>query len=93
MDLSDDLKQIGKKKRHKKVFQSSKDLLPETKVKSFVADFKKDLWQGLRELFGTPQIHGCSFHFGQALWRKVQKLGLQVTNLQSTPLSYDVNVH
>ena len=23
-------------------------------------------------------LHGCAFHFQQALWRKIEKLGLQV---------------
>ena len=28
-------------------------------------------------MFDGPVIHGCAFHFFQALWQKVPELGLQ----------------
>ncbi|XP_053382008.1 uncharacterized protein LOC128549394 [Mercenaria mercenaria] len=46
------------------------------KVSSFVVDFEKGLWKGLRSVFDDPVIHGCSFHFKQALYKQVQKKGL-----------------
>lgn len=45
---------------------------------TFIVDFEAGMWQGLRDVFEEPQIRGCAFHFGQALFRKVQELGLQV---------------
>lgn len=33
------------------------------------------LWKALRQTFGQP-IHGCLFHWTQAVWRKVQAVGL-----------------
>ena len=34
------------------------------------------IWQGLRGVFPDVAIHGCSFHWAQAVYRKVQELGL-----------------
>ncbi|KAG1675535.1 hypothetical protein GQR58_014656 [Nymphon striatum] len=69
----------GKKsKDYKKVFQTVKQNLPTApKVSSFVVDFEKGLWKGLRSVFQNRIIHGCSFHFAQALYKQVQKKGLQ----------------
>lgn len=47
-------------------------------VERFVADFESGLWQALRSVFDSPVIQGCAFHWGQAVWRKVQDLGLKV---------------
>ncbi|KAL3860971.1 hypothetical protein ACJMK2_007065 [Sinanodonta woodiana] len=64
----------GKKRHYKK---SINNLLPETKVQSFVVDFEKSLWQEIRESFEAPQINSCASHCRQALWRKAQEFGLQ----------------
>ena len=37
------------------------------KVTSFFVE--KGLWKGLRSVFDSPVIHGCSFHFKQALYK------------------------
>ncbi|KAG1654729.1 hypothetical protein GQR58_024829 [Nymphon striatum] len=67
------------------VFQTVKQHLPTApKVSSFVVDFEKGLWKGLRSVFENPVIHGCSFHFAQALYKQVQKKGLQISTLICT---------
>lgn len=50
------------------------------RVKRFVLDFESGLWQALRSVFVSTNvcIRGCNFHWAQAVWRKVQELGLQV---------------
>ncbi|KAG1711239.1 hypothetical protein GQR58_002523 [Nymphon striatum] len=49
------------------VFKTIKKSLPTApKVSSFVVNFEKGLWKGLRSVFDNPVIHGCSFHFKQA---------------------------
>ncbi|CAG2244496.1 unnamed protein product [Mytilus edulis] len=60
-----------------KVFQALKDLLPQSAVRGFVADFESGVWQALKEVFPGMMINGCLFHFTQAVFRHVQFLGLQ----------------
>ncbi|KAK6168748.1 hypothetical protein SNE40_019932 [Patella caerulea] len=70
-----------RKKDYKRVFQAVIELLPTAPaVKSFVVDFEAGIWQALRTVFEDPSIQGCAFHWGQAVWRKVQEKGLQVCN-------------
>ncbi|XP_052778138.1 uncharacterized protein LOC128215495 [Mya arenaria] len=64
-------------KKRTLVFQAIVRLLPSTQVQTFVTDFEAGIWQGLRSVFNDPDIRGCAFHFGQALWRKAQECGLQ----------------
>ncbi|VDI72233.1 Hypothetical predicted protein [Mytilus galloprovincialis] len=59
------------------VFQALKDLLPQSAVRGFVADFESGVWQALKEVFPGMMINGCLFHFTQAVFRHVQFLGLQ----------------
>jgi hypothetical protein len=59
------------------VLQKVNTLLTEPKVTTFVVDFEAGLWQALRQVFTDPEIKGCAFHFGQALWRKCQEIGLR----------------
>ena len=33
-------------------------------------------WQAIRQVFPGRTIKGCVFHWSQAVWRKVQELGL-----------------
>lgn len=40
-------------------------------------DFEKAVWSALRQTLPGVQLKGCSFRWTQALWRKVQGLGLQ----------------
>lgn len=69
-----------KSKDYKAVLTAILDLLPAApNVSSFVIDFEAGLWKALRSVFDDPVIYGCAFHFGQALWRKVQELGLQTS--------------
>ncbi|XP_052275997.1 uncharacterized protein LOC127875185 [Dreissena polymorpha] len=52
-------------------------LCREVEVEEFVVDFEKAMWKALRYVFGeNAKIHGCAFHWGQAVWRQVQATGL-----------------
>ena len=37
------------------------------------------MWQALREVFPGASLHGCGFHWAQAVQRPVQQVGLQAT--------------
>ena len=62
---------------YRRVLKAIRNLLPdEIKVQCIVADFEAALWQAVEKVFPTKQIQGCVFHWTQAIWRKVQGLGL-----------------
>ena len=72
-----------RKKDYKKVLRAVVASLPVgPRVKRFVLNFERGLWQalGLRSVFASTNvcIRGCNFHWAQAVWRKAQELGLQV---------------
>ena len=61
-----------KKRDYKEVFRALCDVLPVAPVVSKITlDFEKAMWSTLPEIFPTVRLHGCSFHWTQALWRKV----------------------
>ncbi|XP_078343061.1 uncharacterized protein LOC144628821 [Oculina patagonica] len=41
--------------------------------------FEKALWNCLKEVLPDVTVKGCVFHWTQALWRKIQDLGLQAS--------------
>ena len=65
------------------VIQAVLRFLPiQPSVERFVVDFEAGLWQGRRSVFDKPDIKGCAFHWGQAVWRRqVQQLGHQVHDI------------
>ena len=46
-------------------------------VQQVTADFETAVWQSIRALFPNVKLSGCLFHFSQAIYRKLQELGLQ----------------
>ena len=53
-----------------------------------VLDFEQAAWNSLREAFPDIQIHGCQFHYSQAIFRKVQALGLAKTYKEDSGVSF-----
>ncbi len=43
-----------------------------------MTDFEHALRQAIQLSFPGARVKGCYYHYTQALWRKVQTLGLQV---------------
>ena len=67
-----------KKKDYMAVFQKVKDHAPILELTHLILDFESSIWRAARIIFPDVHIRGCSFHWSQALWRKVQELGLVV---------------
>ena len=46
-------------------------------VRCVVSDFEAAIWRAVKEVFWSGvEHHGCTFHWGQAVWRKLQDNGL-----------------
>ena len=68
-----------RKRDYTAIFQHIKEIVPNTNLIRLITDFESAIWNGAREVFLNITISGCNFHWGQALWRKIQELGLAVS--------------
>ena len=53
------------------VLKALLSLLPNTTVKSVVADYEVALWRAVQQTMPIVMMHGCFFHYTQSIWRKV----------------------
>jgi hypothetical protein len=66
-------------KDYEGVLQALVQSLPEPPVVTeFIMDFEQAAWNAVSKIFPQATIRGCAFHWSQAVWRKIQSLGLQV---------------
>ncbi|XP_067036373.1 uncharacterized protein [Acropora muricata] len=77
----------GRKKRdYRAVLQEVLSILPPPPaVRRITLDFERALWTVLRQLLPDVSLQGCLFHWTQALWRKVQELGLEPAYRTDSP--------
>ena len=77
----------GRRKRdYKNVLKAIKSLLPSCALKTITLDFEAAMWQAASDVFPNVKLLGCVFHWAQAVWHKIQAVGLQgaYTNDTST---------
>jgi hypothetical protein len=69
----------GKRKRHyKKVLSAVIEILPaHLQVEKVVLEIESAMWKALEAVLPNVKHQGCSFHWTQAVWRKLQEIGLQ----------------
>ena len=66
------------------VFQELKKALGTFSLDDCVLDFEMAAWVSLRENFPGISIHGCLFHYSQAIYKRVGFLGLTGLYKQDT---------
>ncbi|XP_050519261.1 uncharacterized protein LOC126893282 [Diabrotica virgifera virgifera] len=59
-----------------KIFEKIDIIRPGARPNTIVIDFEMAVVNTFRRLVPNIRVHGCFFHFCQAIWRKVQQLGL-----------------
>ena len=65
-------------KDYKAVLQAVLDVLPgPPAVEEIVMDFERAAWSAASRVVPDVHCQGCAFHWGQAVWRKTQELGLR----------------
>jgi hypothetical protein len=65
-----------KKATYSRLFSIIKEKLSKWSPKVIKMDFEAAAITSLKTVFPTVQISGCHYHFSQAIWRKIQQLGL-----------------
>ena len=58
-----------------------------------LSDFELSFMKALKKVFPNTQTFGCLFHFGQMVWRRVQKYGLQSSLSQAKNVDLRSNLH
>lgn len=61
---------------YKRLFKLIQEKIPKFCPKKVHIDFERAAINALKDVFPKIVIKGCNFHFNQALWRKVQEIGL-----------------
>jgi hypothetical protein len=60
-----------------KLFENFKCLVGEVQVKYIVNDFKIAITNAFKKTFPNVEMFFCLFHFGQIIYRNIQRLGFQ----------------
>ena len=67
----------GKRKiDYEEVFKAVTLYLPTTAVQTITMDFDPAMWDAAQQTFPDVTLLGCSFHWTQAVYCKIQELGL-----------------
>ena len=53
-------------------------LLANPSVTKMMLDFEIAMWASIPNVFPEVSFMGCAFHWKQAVWRKIQELGLVI---------------
>ena len=56
------------------VFEKIREIVPGMKVKEFIVDYERQVWNALRKVWPASSVRGCWFHYCQCIRRKVQNL-------------------
>ena len=62
-------------KLYLETFECIRKLLPRFNPEKFLCDFERGLANAIEQVWPDAQLHGCLFHYTQALYRKFRGLG------------------
>ena len=69
------------------VLNALKNSLPcVANLEEIVCDFETALWGGIRNSLPDVHIHGCYFHWAQAVFRHIGSCGLRTAYMENGPL-------
>ena len=58
------------------VLTSVKNVTGDNSLEEIMIDFELAMWGAIRCVFPEVNIKGCTFHWTQSFWKKIQELGL-----------------
>jgi len=61
-----------------RLFEIILNLKLELKPTTFMLDFEVSTINAIKKVFPNTSLHGCFFHYSQALWRHIQDSGLAI---------------
>ncbi len=62
---------------YKQVFKRIVSILErEVAVKELVSDFERATWRAVQDVFPQVKLFGCAFHWTQAVFRRLKRIGL-----------------
>lgn len=64
---------------------------PESTPAFFVSDFEVAVVSTIKEVFPVAEHTGCHFHFAQAIYRAIQKCGLQSLYIKNPDIASELN--
>ena len=71
------------KEDYVQVLKSLQNRLPTTiSLHTVIMDFEAAVWRAFPIVFPGIKIHGCAFHWSQAVWKRIQEAGLAPTYRQ-----------
>lgn len=74
------------------IFTVLLQLEPEIKPKHIMFDFERALINAAAIHFEDCELHGCNFHFCQAIWRHIQAVGLQSEYSNNTKFAHNIKM-
>ena len=61
---------------YKKAFSILKQKRPDLQPNTITTDFEKPVMDAFKYVFTNVELQECFFHLSQAIWRKIQSIGL-----------------
>lgn len=77
---------------YEEIFTVLLQLEPGIKPKHIMVDFERALINAASKHFVECEVHGCNFHFGQAIWRHIQSVGLQSEYSNNAEFAHNIKM-